>query len=323
MTARRTITIAGLALLGGTLLAGCGNGGISLPTGTNRPSVSVSLPSVSVSVPSITATATSEPPSTTPTDTATATSSKTSQASPTDTATPTKTATPTPTPTKTDTPTPTPTKTDTPTPTPTSSSPTPTPTPTSSSPTPTSSSPSPTTTSATATPTPTPESGTTWWPWALLAAIVVAALAWFGIVAGKKGRWDKALENDYAEARWAADQLVPSVTNRDLPVEQVQSQWADGKRRLDDLQRDLYRLGTDIPNGGERAAKLGTLSGALAGLQQALEGDVALRIAADGTPESANALAMSAQAVEHRRESLRAAVLGTPAGGTHAGPPPQ
>ena len=36
-----------------------------------------------------------------------------------------------------------------------------------------------------------------------------------------------------------------------------------------------------------------------------------------------DAEAMSAQAVEHRRESLRAAVLGTPAGGTHAGPPPQ
>jgi hypothetical protein len=156
----------------------------------------------------------------------------------------------------------------------------------------------------------------------LLAALVAGGLAWFAVVAGKRSRWDKALDGDYAEARWAADQLVPSVTSRDLPVAQVQAQWADGKRRLDDLQRDLYRLGTDIPNGAERAARLGTLSGALAALQQSLESDVALRIADDGTAESAAALAASEQAVEHRREALRAAVLGSPAGGTHAAPPP-
>lgn len=138
----------------------------------------------------------------------------------------------------------------------------------------------------------------------------VAALVWFGVVAGRRRSWDAALDRDHAEARWVADQLVPSVAGRSLSPEQVQAAWTDGKRRLDDLQSDLYRLGTSIPNGGDRAARLGTLSGTLAALQQSLEADVALRLSDDGTPESAARLSASAATVEQNRQALQSVVLG-------------
>jgi hypothetical protein len=112
------------------------------------------------------------------------------------------------------------------------------------------------------------------------------------------------------------DSLVPSATNRMLPAGQVQQQWLDGKRRLDDLQSDLYRLGADIPT-PSRATKLGALSGSLAALQQALEHDVALRATADTQPDGAAQLAASMQNVVHRRDALIAAIQERPPGGSH------
>jgi len=149
--------------------------------------------------------------------------------------------------------------------------------------------------------------------------LIVAILAVLGgiwaVVGGKRRRWDAAFAKDLGEARWAVDSLVPSITNRALPAEQVAAQWPDGKRRLDDLQSDLYQLGTDIPS-SERAARLGAVSGALGALQHSLESDVALRSTAVG-PEGEPALAASMQDVVRRREALIAAIAGTPPGGSH------
>jgi cob(I)alamin adenosyltransferase len=132
-------------------------------------------------------------------------------------------------------------------------------------------------------------------------------------VAGKRRRWDAAFEKDLGDARWAVDSLVPSITNRALPAAQVAAQWPDGKRRLDDLQSDLYRLGADIPT-TERATHLAAVSGALGALQHSLEADVALR--ATG-PDGEAALAASLQEVVRRRETLIAAIATTAPGGTH------
>jgi hypothetical protein len=188
---------------------------------------------------------------------------------------------------------------------------TPTPTPTSASPT--SASPS-VTASPSAAPVPA-DSSTPWWPWALLAAVAAALGAWWFVWSGKRRRWDAAFAKDLGEARWAVDSLVPSVTNRALPADQVVAQWPDGKRRLDDLQSDLYRLGSDVPN-TERATHLGAVSGALGGLQQSLESDLALRTTASG-PEGESALDASLQDVVRRRETLIAAIAGVNPGGTH------
>jgi hypothetical protein len=163
---------------------------------------------------------------------------------------------------------------------------------------------------------PVPDSSSTpWWPWALLVAVLAVLGGIWAVVGGKRRRWDAAFAKDLGEARWAVDSLVPSITNRELPAEQVAAQWPDGKRRLDDLQSDLYQLGTDIPS-SERAARLGAVSGALGALQHSLESDVALRSTAVG-PEGEPALAASMQDVVRRREALIAAIAGTPPGGSH------
>ena len=328
MRTRRTATAALLLLTAGLLLTACGGSdNVSLPTA--RPSLS--LPTL----PSRTATPTSTPTTAAPTSAAPSDTSAAPTASDTATATDAASTAPTPTPTPTPTsaaPTPTsatPTPTTTPTPTKTSAAPTPTPlssspSPTSASPTPTSASPTPTSSSPTSSPgvtvaptaPPVPEaSSSPWWPWALLVAVLAALGGIWAVVSGKRRRWDAAFAKDLGEARWAVDSLVPSITNRALPADQVTAQWPDGKRRLDDLQSDLYQLGTDIPT-TERATRLGAVSGALGALQQSLESDVALRSTATG-PEGEDALAASLQEVVRRREALITAIAGTPPTGSH------
>ena len=130
-------------------------------------------------------------------------------------------------------------------------------------------------------------------------------------------RWDTAFASDLSESRWVVDSLVPSATNRALPPEQASQQWLDGKRRLDDLQSDLYRLGANPPNTA-RATHLGAVSGSLAALQQSLEHDVALRTSGDVSPENARALDASLQTIAHQRDTLQAAIENRPPGPGHA-----
>lgn len=154
----------------------------------------------------------------------------------------------------------------------------------------------------------------------LLVVVLAAGVGWWLFALARRRRWDAAFARDLAEARWVSDSLVPSIVNRDLPVDQVNQQWADGKRRLDDLASDLYQLSTTIPN-TDRAERLGAVTGTLAALHQALENDVALRTQSDGSDVALAGLAASAQAIEHRRASLVAAVDGAPAGGSHQSAP--
>jgi hypothetical protein len=149
---------------------------------------------------------------------------------------------------------------------------------------------------------------------------VIGLGAWLATVLAKRRRWDADFERDLAEARWVVDQLVPQATDRTLPAQQVQQQWLDGKRRMDDLQSDLYRLGTSIPN-SERATRLGAVSGALAAVQESLQADVALRSTASPDDlEGARLLDASLQQVVKRRETLIAAIENRPAGAAHAAP---
>ena len=142
--------------------------------------------------------------------------------------------------------------------------------------------------------------------------------AWLADRAGKRRRWDADFERDLAESRWVVDHLVPQATDRTLPAEQVTQQWLDGKRRIDDLQSDLYRLGTSIPN-TERATRLGAVSGALAAVQESLQADVALRSTASPDDlEGARQLDESMQQVVRRREALIAAIEDRPTGAAHA-----
>ena len=148
--------------------------------------------------------------------------------------------------------------------------------------------------------------------------MLVGLGAWLIAMLTKRRRWDAAFERDLAESRWVVDQLVPQATDRTLPPEQVNQQWLDGKRRMDDLQSNLYGLGTSIPN-SERATRLGAVSGALAAMQESLQADVSLRATTTpGDLEGARALDESLQQVVRRRDALIAAIENRPPGAAHA-----
>jgi len=142
----------------------------------------------------------------------------------------------------------------------------------------------------------------------LLLAIVAGVGIWLAMLARRRREWDADFSRDLGEARWVADSLVPSVTSRDLPPAQLNQTWLDGKRRVDDLNSDLYRLASDAPSSG-RAARAREVSGALGSLQQSLEHDVALRsVGLPGDPNARLALETSLQEVTHRGGALVAAI---------------
>ncbi|MCU0266191.1 MAG: hypothetical protein MUC45_08770 [Actinomycetia bacterium] len=149
--------------------------------------------------------------------------------------------------------------------------------------------------------------------WLLLGLVVVGGGAWLAVAASRRRAWDERYGGLLAEARWVHDSLAPSVTNRLTPDAQVQQQWPDGKRRLDDLQAGLYQLGPKVPD-DTRAGRLNRVSGAVAALGSALTEDVALR--GPAVASSAEALARSAQTVEACRGRLLAAIDDLPVDGS-------
>ena len=343
MNRTRTPALATAALLvvlaGG--LAGCGEGGVSLPTAL--PSEGISAPS-RPALPTRTATRTAEP---TPTETTTSpapgpTRTRTRPAaSPTETAsTPTETAATeaTPTDTATETPTtaaptktsPTPTEaTTTPAATPTTKSPTPTETtatetasPTPTSPTETATSPSPTSASPTppvATvspnasagalePTGEPEeAGTTWWPWALLALVVVGGLGWFFVARARRTRWDESLDVERAQTEWVLGDLLPAVTAAGGVPATQSGQWAGAQATLQQLEENLAGLVASAPT-EDRRILAAALSEALRDVRTSVEADLALRAGTAAMPADAAALATSAATVQAARDRLAAAL---------------
>jgi hypothetical protein len=114
-----------------------------------------------------------------------------------------------------------------------------------------------------------------WWVW-LLVAVAVGAIVWFVLAAARHRKWDAAFANELLEARWAADTLMPSVTDRSASAEEVAQRWSRGQPRLNDLQMRLTRL-VDTAAGSRRAGRIAHVSGATTALGQALASDVALR----------------------------------------------
>ena len=341
MNRTRTPALATAALLvvlaGG--LAGCGEGGVSLPTAL--PSEGISAPS-RPALPTRTATRTAEP---TPTETTTSpapgpTRTRTRPAaSPTETAsTPTETAATeaTPTDTATETPTtaaptktsPTPTEaTTTPAATPTTKSPTPTettatetasPTPTSptaTSPSPTSASPtppvatvSPNASAGALEPTGEPEeAGTTWWPWALLALVVVGGLGWFFVARARRTRWDESLDVERAQTEWVLGDLLPAVTAAGGVPATQSGQWAGAQATVQQLEENLAGLVASAPT-EDRRILAAALSEALRDVRTSVEADLALRAGTAAIPADAAALATSAATVQAARDRLAAAL---------------
>src|SRR6478735_125185 len=216
------------------VLAACsGSGSVSLPT--PQPSVTLS----SAALPSVTAPSRTAPTLALPTVTGPTRSAETVTQTATQTQTQTQTATQTQTQTQTQTETRTETRTATATVTRTETA---TVTPS---------------TSETATPTPvaapTAESagGTTWWPWVLLALVVLGSLAWFLLqrrrAQAEVRAWDEQLAAAEQEASWVEDSLTPQVLSRTSTAE-AQSTWAAAQPRLLETDATFHTLTATAPD---------------------------------------------------------------------------
>ncbi len=271
--ARRWLVPAGATMV--LLLAGCGGGGVTLPT------PSVTLPTIpSISVPSVSVPSISVPPTAVVPDTPTP-----------DATTPSDTPTPTPTPTKTakpPTPTPAPTKTPItapPTPTPTTSvvvtstvtptkevtrtataTPTPTPTPT----------PSP---SATATAAPEPVAGEgggiPWWVWLVLAALLAGLAGFLVVRSRRRTAWDAELAEAEADVAWFGRVLLPQLQQTKTP-DALAGGWQVSAGRVSAAEDRLTGLEAAAPE-EERAARARTLRDAVRASRADVESLVATR----------------------------------------------
>ena len=283
---RRRVGFGACALTAGMMLAGC-SGGENLP----EPTGSRSLPTVSRTAtgPSASSTATTAPATTAPATTAPATTPPAPTPSAT-TATATRTIIAKPsatTATATVTSTPTATVTSTPTEEETSASPTPTET-------------APAAASDDTT-------DSLWWVWLLVAAAIAGGIAWFVLAARRRRTWEAAFAATLLEARWAADTLMPAVTDRTVSVEEVAQRWRRGKPRLDELLTDVSQL-AGTASGAERAARASQVSAAVKALSQTLDSDVLLRAGTSPTGQSDGELAESRRVAQTRADEVLAAL---------------
>jgi len=252
----------GLAVL---LVAGCGDGGISLPT----PSGSLSIPSISVSIPSVSIPSlpseTTEPsvivpesptpePSTEPPD---------ETATPTPTSTPTRTRTPAPTKSVVVTETVTPTVEDTPQPSETSTA-----------------TPSPTV-SAAGEPVDDDDGGVPAWLWWVLAALLAALAAWLAVSARRRNAWDAELAPVEAEIDWFGRELLPQLQQTRTP-DALAGGWHVSAARVEAAEDRLTGLESSAPD-ETRAARARTLRDAVRTSRSDIDALVANRDQA-GTP---------------------------------------
>jgi hypothetical protein len=297
--------LAVVALLGATLVAGCGGGSSpSLPSVSRSgsvPSVSRTGSVPSESAPSATDTKTASPgPSQSPTRTSSKPPTQAASAS----ATPTVTATQTVTSTRSASARPTLTRSATPAPSPSAT---------------------PTTSAIPANES--ESSDSLWWPWVLLIVVVAGGIGWFVFAAARHRKWDAAFALALQDARSVVDTLVPSLLDRSVSGEVLVERWRGSQRPLDELQTQLTGL-AGTAAGAQRSDRIARVSGAAAGLRQALASDVTLRSGIDVTTVAEAELAASRGLVLTRVDALLAAIedrpdpAGLPATGTGSAPSP-
>ena len=155
---------------------------------------------------------------------------------------------------------------------------------------------------ATAAPSSTSGSISPWW-WLLVAAIVVG-LAVGGVLLWRRRSarrsWSEQLGQVTTELRWANDQLIPGMLAAHTAGEFRQS-WSDGRPRLVAADQQLYALARSAPE-ETRAASIGELRTAMAGLMSAVDGEAGL------TSTDPDALRAARADVERARSGFTAAL---------------
>ena len=152
--------------------------------------------------------------------------------------------------------------------------------------------PSPTTPAATtAAPTPSPTStsstsSTPGWLWLLLAALVVAGIAFVWIArsasrrTGTSDRWRSAVIDVYARGSALHDAMASMEWSGGPAAGQVRARWSDIQNRADDLTQTLYRMRETAPDEDSRA-RVDDVLAALQGVRSAMDAERAPGAAPD------------------------------------------
>jgi hypothetical protein len=154
---------------------------------------------------------------------------------------------------------------------------------------------------------PTAESagGTTWWPWVLLALVVLGSLAWFLLrrrrAQAEVRAWDEQLAAAEQEASWVEDSLTPQVLSRTSTAE-AQSTWAAAQPRLLETDATFHTLTATAPDPA-RAGRATDVRELLRALVEAVGAELAAP--ADGGPDQFRA---RRAVVDSARGGLRSAV---------------
>jgi len=159
---------------------------------------------------------------------------------------------------------------------------------------------------------PVADQGAVWWPWLLLALVVLGLLAWLLLRRRAANQalaaWDARLDTARSEASWVEDALTAQVLSTPT-TEEAQAIWGAAQPRLLAIDESLHALVADAPD-EQRAAASTNLRDQLGRLVEAVGTDVA-----GGPDGSADDFRTRRAAIDAARHELRQ-TLGP------VGPPP-
>jgi hypothetical protein len=149
------------------------------------------------------------------------------------------------------------------------------------------------TTAAPTTPAPTPSptststtTSTPGWLWLILAAVLVAGIAfiWIARSASRRsavsGRWESSVTDVYARGSALHDAMAAMEWPGGPGAEQANARWTDIQYRADDLAQTLYRLRETAPDEDSRA-RVDDVLAALQGVRSAMDAERAPGASAD------------------------------------------
>jgi hypothetical protein len=141
------------------------------------------------------------------------------------------------------------------------------------------------TTPAPTTPAPTPSptststtTSTPGWLWLILAAVLVAGIAfiWIARSASRRstaaGQWRSAVTDVYARGSALHDAMAAMEWPSGPGADQASARWTDIQRRADDLAQTLYRLRETAPDEDSRA-RVDDVLAALQGVRTAMDAE--------------------------------------------------
>ncbi|WP_062072665.1 hypothetical protein [Demequina sediminicola] len=138
-----------------------------------------------------------------------------------------------------------------------------------------------------------------WWPWVLLALVVLTIIIALAVKNGARSKWDSRLRKARAEFSWFEDSLIPQILSKPSAAE-AQSLWQAGRPRVLDIDQELHELSADAPT-DERTSLAGSGLAVLRSLTASLDEDTSTAVATDADALRARRVAVDEARAEARR----------------------